>query len=209
MSIYIYTGTPGSGKSLHAAYDVRQVLNRFDNRPVLANFELNPQARVRHPENFYYIGNDVLSPDKIIDFADAYWSAPDAIPFREEWLLVVLDEVQLALNSREWNKNMTARMEWLSLMSQSRKYGLKIILIAQADKMVDNQIRMLLEYEVKHRKLSNFGLVGWLVGMLFFGRLFLWVTTYYSMGEVLERSWYVGRRRDMEIYDSYKRFERT
>ena len=38
-----------------------------------------------------------------------------------------------------------------------------MILIAQFDKMVDRQFRALFEYEYVHRKVSNFGVVGWLI----------------------------------------------
>lgn len=73
--------------------------------------------------------------------------------------------------------------------------------------MIDNQMRMLVEYEVKHRKLSGFGTWGMILGSLFLGRMFLWITTYYVNSEVLAREWYWARRADMRMYDSYKKFE--
>ena len=45
-----------------------------------------------------------------------------------------------------------------------------MILIAQFDKMVDRQFRALFEYEYVHRKVSNFGVVGWLMSLVFLGK---------------------------------------
>ena len=206
MSIYLYSGTPGSGKSLHAASDIRLALNRANTRPVLGNFELAQNAPVKHPEFFRYYPNHELTPDRITDYADWFWTN-SGVPFREDYIILCIDECQLLFNSREWtNKD---RMRWLEFFSQHRKYGVRVLFIAQADKMVDNQFRMMIEYEVKHRKLSNFGVWGALIGALFLGRLFLHVTYYYAMKERLETDWYVAKKADMRMYDSYKRFQRT
>ena len=40
--IYFYSGTPGSGKSLHVAQDIYQYLQRGKN--VIANFDINEKA---------------------------------------------------------------------------------------------------------------------------------------------------------------------
>ena len=207
MSIYLYSGTPGSGKSLHAANDIRLALNR-KNRPVLGNFELSQVAPVKSRDNYLYIPNEVLTPEKVTEYATEYWETGGRA-FREDWIYLVIDEAQLIFNSREWNRDMQRRMAWLEFLSQHRKYGVKVILLAQDAKMIDNQFRMLIEYECHHRKLSNFGLVGRLVGTLFLGRLYLWIMTYYSMNEVLEREFYLASNKDFAMYDSYKRFERT
>ena len=70
MSIDIFTGVPGSGKSLHAARECRYCLDRKYPRPVLANFRLSPDARVMHPEAFTYIANEDMSAGKIIDLPE-------------------------------------------------------------------------------------------------------------------------------------------
>lgn len=50
--IYLYSGTPGSGKSLHVARVIRNTL--LLNKPVLANIPINTD-RIRHPERFIYV----------------------------------------------------------------------------------------------------------------------------------------------------------
>ena len=70
--------------------------------------------------------------------------------------LIIIDEAQLIFNSRDWNGKNGDRMQWIKFFSQHRKYGYNIILIAQFDRMIDRQIRSLVEYEVAHMKMSNF-----------------------------------------------------
>lgn len=210
MSIILYSGRPGSGKSIHAASDIRYALNRANTRPVIGNFELASDAPVKHPELYRYVPNQELTPDKVTDYADWFWDN-SGVPFREDYILLCIDECQLLYNSREsmLKSYRDVHMKWLEFFSQHRKYGVKVILIAQADKMIDNQFRMMIEYECIHRKLSNFGIWGAIIGAFFLNRLFLQVTYYYSLNERLQIDWYFASKKDMRMYDSYKRFART
>lgn len=115
----------------------------------------------------------------------------------------------LIFNSREWQKQFDHRMQWLEFLSQHRKYGYKVILAAQADKMIDNQFRMLIEYEVKHRKLGKFGVWGAILSRLFFGRGYVQLTYYYQMSDCLQRDWYWGSKKDFAMYDTRKTFDRN
>ena len=213
MTIYLNSGRPGSGKSLDAARDIRFTLNRRTPRPVLGNFELSPTAPVRSRDYFHYFPNKDLYPQLLMDWADEFWTSPGAPEFSEDYLLLVLDECQILWNARSCmdkgsGTKKDSRMDWLEFFSQHRKWGFKVLLIAQSDKMIDNQFRMLIDYEVRHRKLSKFGLWGYLIGSLFFGRLFLRIVTYYETGERLESELFLARKKDFEMYDSYKKFER-
>lgn len=100
-------------------------------------------------------------------------------------------------------------MSYLSFLSQSRKAGVKVILVAQADKMIDNQFRMLIEYEVKHRKLSNAGMAGWLMGLPFGGRAFVRVRYYYQMKERLDAEWFLACGPATRLYDTHAKFQRV
>lgn len=204
MTIYLYSGTPGTGKSLDAARECRFQLNRANPRPVIGNFPINGEV-VRHPEMFHYWPNWQITPDRVTDFADRYWDSVDF--FKEDYLTIVLDECQLLFNSREWSKR--DRMGWLEFFSQHRKYGYKVLFIAQSSKMVDNQFRMLIEYEVKHRKMSNAGFAGWLMSLPFMGRLFVKVLYFYQMNERLSSEWFIPSRKDMMLYDTNARFVRN
>lgn len=133
--IYLYSGTPGSGKSYHALCDIVRQCKR--GRPTLCNFPVK--------------GKDVdyqecISPDIIVE-----WALKKAPPsYRESFSLVCIDEAQLILNSRTWNSK--DRLGWNTFFSQHRKLCLDVILISQSDILIDKQIRALIEYEYIHRK---------------------------------------------------------
>lgn len=201
--IYCFSGTPGSGKSLHLAEECRNRLDDRRQRPVFGNFPINPEV-VRFPENYTYVPNDELTADSIIRWADAWWEAhPD--DFGEDRATVVLDECQLILNSRLWSAK--DRMSFVQLASTHRKMGIMMILCAQSPKMIDNQFRMLIEYQVDHRKVSTAGMAGAVMAAPFGGRLFARVLYYYQMGERLGTEWYVARKKDMALYDTHARFD--
>lgn len=49
--------------------------------------------------------------------------------------------------------------------------------------MIDRQIRSLIEYELVHRKVSNYGLIGKILSMISIGNLFVSVKIWYPMKE--------------------------
>ena len=83
-----------------------------------------------------------------------------------------------------------------------------MLLIAQFDKMIDRQFRALLEYEYVHRKVGNFGMVGWLMSLLFAGKAHVCIQRYYPLGQKLGSSWFFARKRIFRMYDSYGDFAR-
>lgn len=207
MSIEIYTGVPGSGKSLHAAGDIREYLNTpRREQPVIANFRLANDAPVLKPQNFTFMPNEEMSAGKLIDFACDFWDSGQHY-FAEDYIQLYLDEAQLLFNSRRWSDK--SRMAYLEFLSQSRKYGYRIVLIAQSAKMIDNQFRMLIETEVNHRRVKSMGPVGSLVALPFRGRLFMCVRYMYQTNERLNMELRTFRSKDAAMYDSYATFERT
>lgn len=205
MTVYIYTGTPGSGKSCHVAREIRENLNRRHPRPVIANFELASGAPVPEDslKHYHYVPNELLTVDDLREFATEYWLGRGG-RLIEDYISVYLDEAQILWNSRNWtNKD---RMKWLEFLSQSRKYGYRIVFIAQNAKMIDNQFRMLIEIEINHRRFSQAGLFGWLVSLPFRGRLMLTVRYMFQLNERLGMRWILVSKRDWQMYDSYKTF---
>ena len=99
-------------------------------------------------------------------------------------------------------------MDWIQFFSQHRKYGYSVILVAQFDKMIDRQFRALLEYEYVHRKVSNFGMVGWLMSLLFGGKAHVCIQRYYPLSQRLGASWFFARKSIFRMYDSYGDFAR-
>lgn len=204
--IYLFSGTPGSGKSLHLAQLIYDTL-RYKRLPVVANFDINPATK-GYKERFWYVPNGELSPSFLLDFARDYWGSSRVV---EDSILLALDEAQLLFNSRSWNE-VTAgasRMEWIEFFSQHRHFGYKIVFVAQNDRMMDRQIRSLVEIEEKHRRLSNFGFKGKLLSLPFAGKLFGCVRYYYGLNEKVGMTWMLPKRKYFRLYDSYNRFGRA
>lgn len=200
--IHLYSGTPGSGKSLHTARDIRDAL-RIRKMPVIANFDVNHSLR-NYDRLFTYLPNDRLDPSFLEDFA-RNWFAGRKV--REDSILLVIDEAQLVFNSRAWQHGQ--RMDWIQFFSQHRHFGYKVVLIAQFDRMIDRQIRSLIEIETNHRKLGNFGMKGLILSLPFRGRLFLGVSYSYGLKEKVGTCWLLPRRAYFKVYDSYNRFEKV
>lgn len=200
--IYLYSGTPGSGKSLHQASEIYWKIH--NGKPVLANFEVNIDAIKGNKDRmgeFYYISNDILRPELLIKYSQIYFKTHK---FKEGIISLFIDECQLMFNAREWS--IKGRKEWISFFTQHRKYGYNIYLVAQFDRMIDRQIRSLIEYEVIHRKVKNFGKWGFFFNLVSGGQLFVAVTMWYPMKERVGSEFFKGNKRYFELYNTYNTF---
>ena len=201
--IELYSGTPGAGKSLHTASVIKAWLRM--GRPVICNFEINTDL-VKHPEQFYYVPNNKLNAQFLINFAAKYWTLTKK-HVREDHILLVVDEAQLLYNARQWQQ--TDQNGWISFYTQHRKFGFKVILVAQFDRMLDRQIRSLIEYEYIHRKLSNFGIYGAVMTLFGLLNLFVSVKVWYPLKERLGADWFISRPGLYRLYDTYKQLDKT
>lgn len=200
--IYLYSGTPGSGKSLHQASDIYYALKY--GRPIVANFDIDSDFVDRNEGVFKYVPNDELSPSVLVEFANAFWR-DSGHKFKEGGIRLYLDECQILFNARSWDQ--VGRSEWLKFFSQHRKYGYDIFLVAQFDRMLDRQIRSLIEYEIVHRKLNNYGTAGKVMSLLAGGSVFVCVKVWYPMRERVGSEFLFPRKKYLRIYDTYKLFE--
>jgi len=201
--INLYSGTPGSGKSLHTASDIRRRLLIKD-RITLGNFYVNTDMVKKRKGNYIYIANDRLTPDRLITFSrrlSKYYGRR----LKEGEILLFIDEAQLLFNSRDYNSK--ERKAWLSFFTQHRHFGYDIVLIAQFDRMLDRQIRCLLEYEYIHRKINRAGKIGAVIGFLFGGNLFISIKQWYPLKEKVDSNFFMGGKRLYSIYDSYNDFK--
>ena len=197
--IYLYSGTPGSGKSLHQAERIFTRLRA--GKPVIANYEINTGAIKHCRGEFTFLDNEQLQPDALREYSRKYFQVHR---FREGAIWLFIDEAQILFNAREWQAK--GRADWLSFFTQHRKFGYDIFLVAQFDRMIDRQIRSLIEYEVIHRKVSNFGIKGKAFSLLAGGRLFVAVSVWYPMKEKTGAQFFKYHKRYQELYDSYKDF---
>lgn len=194
--IYFYSGTPGSGKSLHCAKDIYNKLF-IKKQNVIANFPINEKILSKKKKKgiFTYVPNYKINPKYFIEY-----SLNNHIPNKESQTLVIIDECQILFNPRTWNdKN---RLEWIEFFTQHRKFGYNFILVSQVDRLVDRQIRSLFEYEVKHRKANNFKLLSILPI-----KIFVAVTVWYGVKEKVSSEFFVFKKKYSKLYNSYKDFK--
>lgn len=199
MSIYLYSGIPGSGKSLHATRTIKDYL-KIKKGLVISNYKVVCDGRWKG--TFKFCENNELLPSSLVLWAADWWNDHQ---FKEDGILLVIDECQLIFNSRTWNDH--DRLEWIKFFSQHRKYGYKVLFIAQSDQMIDKQIRAVLEYDVTHRKLASIGLIGWITKFLTFSTWFLAITRYYAINEVIDREWFRYSKKLAKMYNSYDVFD--
>lgn len=154
-------------------------------------------------ENVVCIENDSLTVDFLKEYSRKYFSDN---PYKEGCIKLYIDECQLIFNAREWNAR--NRKDWITFFTQHRKLGYDVYLIAQFDTMIDKQLRALVEYEIKHRKVNNFGWFGRFISLFFIGRPVVCAVTYwYPMKQRLSSEWIIGGKRLYSIYDTSKIFE--
>ena len=202
--IYLYTGTPGSGKSLHVAREMQKWMSLYKS-PVIGNFSFNVAiAKQKGHGGYLYLDNDLITPDFLLWFSERYRKKRKWEKVPEETILLVLDECQLIFNAREWNA--AYRKQWVSFFTQHRKLGYRVILICQFAEMIDKQIRSLVEYEFIHRKLKNIGVFGFLLNMISLGGLHIAVKRYAPLKEKVGQEFFKSNRYLFALYDSYNTF---
>ncbi|MBD8918122.1 MAG: zonular occludens toxin domain-containing protein [Lachnospiraceae bacterium] len=201
--IELYSGTPGSGKSLHVAKIIRERLRMY-NCVIIGNFYVNQNTVKKRKGTYIYVDNSRLEPERLIKFAIRY-ARHKGRRLKEDELYLFIDEAQLLFNSRDWQLIKTSG--WVSFYSQHRKLGFYIGLIAQFDRMLDRQIRSLVENEIKHRKVSRAGLFGKLLGFLTGDNLFIYIKIWYPMKQKVYSEFFLGTKKVYDLYDSYGLFQ--
>lgn len=195
--IVLYTGTPGSGKSLHL---ITQILKNLRwGRYVISNFPVKfkeKEVRRGYEERFTYWTNEQITIENLLEFAMVRGFIEKG---KESQALVVIDEAGGRFNCRDFAKS--DRREWIDFFSQHRKIGYDFILVAQNDRMLDKQIRGYIETEKKHRKVNNYG------PFFFFPwPLFVAVEHWYTAKQRVGNEWFLYRPDIGKRYDTMKMF---
>lgn len=198
--IYLYSGTPGSGKSLKMAQDIFRKLNKKGN--VIANFPIDIDkiskgffGKKKKIGSFTYKNNMELTPEFLVNYAKE-----NHVENKENQTLLCIDESQVLFNARAFNDK--DRMQWIIFFSQHRKLGYNIILVAQMDRMLDRQIRGLIETEYKHRKINNFK-----AGNILPFSAFIQVEYWYGVKEKVGSHLFMYNKKYGSIYNTYQLFE--
>ena len=197
--IWFYSGTPGSGKSFHVAKKIWFSLKTLRDNVIST---VNVDTDIISKNGKKKIGDFTYIPilDLQTDFLYRY-AIKNHVKGKEGQTLLIIDECQIIFNPREYQRN--NRADWILFFTRHRHLGYNIILISQFDRLVDRQIRSLFEYEVKHRKINNLGI---LFALPF--TMFVCIETWYGVKNVtISTSFMFYRRKISSIYDSYAMYD--
>lgn len=209
--IYFYSGTPGSGKSLHVAKDIVNKLT-VKKQNVISNIKIDLEGvrsvslfkpKVESMGKFFFIDNTV-EPSYFYKYAEEHH-----VKGVEGQTLIVFDEAQMLFSPTviklKQQEDKTFRAKWLEFFTQHRHLGFNIIIISQFDRLIDPQIRCLFEYNIIHRKVNNFK-IGWICSLLKIS-VFCAINYWYGVKERMGCEFYLYQKKYSKIYDSYKLFD--
>lgn len=207
--INIYTGTPGSGKSLHAARDIFLSLKKYKYRQVVSNIPIKMELFTdEEKERFIYIETNNIKVSDLWDIGEKWYKSHEELKLNrlEQSSILIIDECQLLFNAREWGKN--TKKGWPEFFSLHRHVGYKIILVTQMIEAVDKQVRGLIEFEDNHQKVKSMGATGAFINMLALGGLFRVQTYWTPKKERIDTSFFKYKRLYGELYDTHELFKK-
>lgn len=205
--IWFYSGTPGSGKSLSCAKDIKTKLRKGERviTNMMVNYYKAAGKDLKKAGSLYYVRNNKLTPQFLMNFARKFH-----VEGKEGQTLIIIDEAQMLLSPTvmklQSQRDPFYRVDWLDFLTQHRHMGYNIIVVSQFDRLIDPQVRCLFEYDVKHRKINNVGWFGMFLTALRI-KLFVRIETWYGMKMKISSEWFVYTKKYSEIYNSYSRFK--
>ena len=220
--ITLFSGTPGSGKSFHAAdkisygamfgrqyilnfpvdledFSIRKIFRPFKKYKWFAKLPYHiTHNTIKAPP--IYRDTSEITVDWLIDYAEENHSVG-----REGQTTVVIDEAGIKFNCRAFSGS--DRQPWLNFFAKHRHYGFDFILISQSDRQLDRQIRYCIEQENKHYKLAHFNWFGQLLSWIAGGGLFVVHKYWYGFhGERNGTDVIRYNRKVAGIYDTHYKF---
>lgn len=199
--ITMITGTPGSGKSLKAAYQLLDQLN--SGKYVITNYDLNfhnYRNKYKKGHLHTFIDDDDMTVDKLVKFAVEHNCLG-----KEHSIKLYLDEPDF-FNPRDFARS--DRRGWISFMRLHRKLGYDVYLITQDEILIDKQMRKFVEVERRCRDVGRYGMFGKVLSLLCGGRLFIYNDLWYGSRPKLklDYSFFLLNKRKASIYDSMNLF---
>lgn len=212
MSVYFFSGKPGSGKSLHAAKMIDEWIckgrNVITNFPINENFWDKRRAKGKKVGLVFYTTNEDIMKygvKGLVGFSDQYHKRNSDGQMMEKQTLVIFDECQTMFNSRSWNAK--GRSDWITLFSQHRKLGFEFLLISQDKTFVDKQIRAQFQWEHEHRNIKDFKSLGFILAMLCGGNFFVVIVRAMDIGKKDHAEFRGSSKKYYKLYDSYRIFD--
>lgn len=201
----LYSGTPGGGKSYHATHLGLEWVRK--GKYVIANFP------IKMPEKFIFkferkIWENMLERWLFVEEITVAYLISKSFEMgwfgHESKCLILIDEAGVIFNARDWQVLAAERTKWIKFMSQHRKMGYDIVMVAQFDRMIDRQMRGCIEYEVRHLKANNSFFLSFL--SLFKITLFLYVYKWYQTKLKGSMRFAVYRPSIGKRYDTFRTF---
>lgn len=224
----LYTGTPGSGKSLHTSHEIADWLRAGKNVISTMGIDtdlcfLNPFQKwyvnhfkekpknIKHnkkAENFHYIPIEEITPDYLYSFAAKYH-----VFGKEHQTIVFLDECVAIFSPTvlaEKKDGIKIWNAWDTFFRKHRHLGFDLVLIPQNKKLIQRKVIDYCEFEVKHYNRKNQGFLGWLFSFFVGGSLFSWSRCWRGTGQKpFEQGWFTYKPLYGLMYNSYCMFDDT
>lgn len=221
--ISLWSGTPGSGKSLHCAHEIKDDL-RFGKNVIstcyidttycfmsklqefifcLTKGKVHLYNEDPRQNNFHYVPIEEITPQYLYEFAAKYHKFG-----KEHQTTLVLDEcvaifspTVLADNIKRWN-------EWDEFFRKHRHLGYNVIIIPQSKRLISRKVIEYCEFEVKHYNRKNHGNFGFILSLLL-GSLFSWSLYWRGTKDRLEQHFFRYSYLYGSMYNSYSMFNST
>lgn len=202
MSVMIYTGTPGSGKSYEAMLNT--IRNLKKGKKVITNFAISFTEKEKSKgldKGYKYLPNNKITVEYLINYALENKMLENK---KEHQCIVIIDEAGGRFNCRKSSdrEHKDEMREWVDFFSQHMKLGYDFILVAQNDRMIDRQIRGVIETEYKFRQINRFGLLA-----LIPFKVFCKVEYWYSVRERVSANFIRFKKSNIFRYDRFKMFD--
>lgn len=223
----LYSGTPGSGKSLHIAQLIYKWIRVYKSNVITVNMNINSSyVYTKHGKKIPHTKRGIIynfkdfthiNPQFFYDYARKFHKKG-----KEHQTVIIIDEAQTFFNPvvvKEKNQHYKElkskgikipyvegyREDWLKFFTQHRHLGFDICLVSQFDKLIDAPIRCLFEYNYVHRKINNYsiGFVLTLLGISLFKSTQFWYGAKLRTGN----NFFFYQKKYSKIYDSYKLFD--
>lgn len=219
----VYSGTPGSGKSLHLAHLIRNYL-RLGKR-VISTCDidtdlcfLNPFRvfwinrtgkkpkrikRNKKADNFTFININEVKPDFLYEYA-----AKHHVFAKEHQTLLILDECVAIFSPTVISENIKLWNEWDTFFRKHRHIGYDVILVPQDKKLISRKVLYYCELETKHYNRKHHGFLGFLFSA-FLGSFFSYTKFWRGTKDPLEQGFFTYKPIFGLMYNSYSMFDET
>ena len=217
----IYTGTPGSGKSLHCAHDIRFNLRLGKNVISTCNIDVSmcfytpfqewkynkfgiiPKKKKddKRMKNFHYIDINQITPEFLYEFAARYH-----VFGKEHQTIIYLDECVSIFSPTVIGNDVEKWNRWDRFFQFHRHFGFDIVLIPQSSKLIARKVLEYCEFDCRHYNRKHQGMLGFFLS-LFAGGLFSYSTYWRGIrSKPLESGFFTYKPLYGQMYNSYSMF---